>query len=282
MLSNVKNRRAMTDQSVNWRNNLCRCLLLWVAATSLLVWLPDRAQAQGQPGITSPATGATLSGDVPIFGTAVIDSFQRYELYYKLEPNRDDAYIYFATGTNSIVDGQLGVWQAGGLAPGVYSLRLRVVKADGNYAEYFAQNLSVNQAPPATPTSSEPTPTPIPTSTFTPAPQPTIAVGAVQQPQVEGEQATATATPAPVAAVDVLSTTTTLSTNAGNGTTGGDSTTLVDETGGLTRELGEALSFDRLRRQFWNGVRYSAILCIGILALFGGKQLFDWVWSQFR
>ncbi len=41
-------------------------------------------------------------------------------------------------------NGRPGVWQTGGLPPGLYSLRLRVVKNDGNYAEFFAPNLSLN------------------------------------------------------------------------------------------------------------------------------------------
>ncbi len=109
--------------------------------------------AQDTPGISSPGPGAAINGDVPILGTAIIDSFQKYELHYKQEPSGDDAFIYFAGGTAPVVNGQVGVWSAGGLPPGVYSIRLRVVKADGNYAEYFAPNLSVNQAAPtATPT----------------------------------------------------------------------------------------------------------------------------------
>jgi hypothetical protein len=251
------------------------------------------AQAQEQSGISSPAAGSVVSGDVPIFGTAVIEPFQKYELHYKQEPSGDDAFIYFGGGTNQVINGQLGVWQAGGLPPGNYSLRLRVVKADGNYAEFYAPNLSVNlgesQGLIATPTSSEPTPSPIPTATFTPAPQPTAAVGAVQQPQVEGEQpvaappasaevaaADANAQPAPASAEAATSEPVALgSTNLG-------STEAASEDGGLTRELGQALAFEKLRTQFWNGVRYSAVLCLGILALFGGKRLFDWVWTQFR
>ncbi len=93
---------------------------------------------------------------MPIIGTAVIDSFQKYELHYKQEPSGDDAYIYFTGGTTPIVGGQLGVWAAGGLPPGNYSIRLRVVKQDGNYAEYYAPNVSVNQAAPS------PTPTETP------------------------------------------------------------------------------------------------------------------------
>jgi hypothetical protein len=238
-----------------------------------------------QAGITSPATGASVSGDVAIMGTAVIDPFQKYELHFKLDPSGDDAYVYFAGATTPIVNGQLGVWQTGALPPGTYSLRLRVVKVDGNYAEYYTTNITVNQGaaaaaqePEATPTSSEPTPTPIPTATFTPAPQPTVAVGQVAQPALD-----APPTPTPTVAAEVAAVssgdasgqpvTTTLS-----AVITGDSET---SEGSLTRELGEALSINRLRSQFFNGMRISAALFLGFIALYGGKRLFDWVWTQF-
>jgi hypothetical protein len=240
---------------------------------------PIRAQA----GITAPTNGAAVSGDVVIMGTATIDPFQKYELHYKLEPSGNDAYIYFAGATTPVTNGQLGVWQAGGLPPGKYSLRLRVVKNDGNYAEYYTTNISVNQSgaaqePSPSPTSSEPTPTPIPTATFTPAPQPTVAVGQVAQPALE-TQATPTLTPQVGAVVSGTigaggqPLTTTLSV-----ATGGES---EESAGNLTRELGEALSLNRLRGQFFNGMRISAALFLGVLALYGGKRLFDWVWTQF-
>ena len=79
-------------------------------------------------------------------------------------------------GTSPVVNGQLGTLNPAGFAPGIYTLRLRAVKLDGNYAEFFTPNISINQGPVETPTPdepTEPTPTPIPTATFTPAPQPT-------------------------------------------------------------------------------------------------------------
>lgn len=262
---------------------------LLVALTLVFICLPlAPLWAQDQSGISSPATGSAVAGDVPIFGTAVIDPFQKYELHYKQEPSGDDAYIYFGGGTSPVVNGQLGVWQAGGLPPGVYSIRLRVVKADGNYAEFFAQNLSMNVSvePTPTPTSDEPTPTPIPTETFTPAPQPTPAVGAVQQPQVEGEQPP---TPTLAAAIVDLSLTPTPEGQSGEAAgevalvaPGVTSVAAANDESGLTRELGEALAFEKLQRQFWNGVRYSAVIFLGVFALFGGKRLFDWAWTQFR
>ncbi len=159
---------------------LAVCGALWALA-------PAAVRAQDSSGISSPGPGAAINGDVPIIGTATIDPFQKYELHYKQEPSGDDAYIYFAGGTSPVVNGQLGVWQAGGLPAGTYTLRLRVVKADGNYAEFYIPNITVNQGaavPSVTATSAL---TPTATPTFTPAPQPTAVVGQVTQPQVEGD-----------------------------------------------------------------------------------------------
>ena len=159
------------------------------------------AQAQTSSGITSPATSSAVGGTVTIQGTAVIEPFQKYELHFKQEPSGDDAYIYFDGGTEPVVNGQLGILQADGLSPGVYSIRLRVVKNDGNYAEFFAQNVNVGQdlEPTPTSTSNVPTPTPIPSATFTPAPQPTPVVGQVSQPDL-GNNPPAEQAPEPVAA----------------------------------------------------------------------------------
>jgi hypothetical protein len=252
-------------------------LTLLLAAVMLFVGGP-MLPAHAQSGITSPATGSSVAGDVTVIGTATIDPFQKYELHYKLEPSGDDAYVYFTGNTFPVQNGPLGIWQTGGLPAGVYSLRLRVVKNDGNYAEYFAQNISVNQGPPTpapTPTSGEPTPTPIPTATFTPAPQPTPVVGQVNQPNLEVP--TATPTTAVVVAAD-----TGQGTDAAAPAALGDTTAADQSVSSVTRELGEALSLNRLRGQFLNGIRFSAALFLGVAALYAGKRLFDWVWTQFR
>lgn len=264
-----------------WIPRVATLLLLSVLA---ILSAASGVQAQSaQPGITSPAPGSAISGNVPVFGTAVIEPFQKYELYYKLEPSGDDAYIYFDGSTSPVVNGQLGVWMAEGLAPGEYSLRLRVVKQDGNYAEYFAPNLSVNQGPAPTPTpeeSDEPTPTPIPTATFTPAPQPTPVVGQVEQPVLEApptptEDAAAVIAeqpdagepeqPAEVADAGLVP----------------EPAAEVSPATSVTRELGEAVSISRLRMAFMNGVRLSAALLLGVFALYASKKLFTWFWVQF-
>jgi hypothetical protein len=261
-------------------------LIILISAVAPLGLFPVYVQAQS--GITSPGSGA-YSGDVPVIGTAVIDPFQRYELYYKLEPSGDDAYIYFDGGTTQITNGQLGVWRTTNLASGTYSIRLRVVKTDGNYGEFFVRDLVVNQSavptPSPTPTAGEPTETPIPTATFTPAPQPTPIVGQVTQPQVEGDGPVL----APTLAVDTtVLTGTTDNTNSTGGQIAG---TVFDASApavsqevntGLTRELGEAVAVDRLRGFFMSGIRISAILILGSIVLLAGRRLVSWVWTQYR
>ncbi len=248
-----------------------------LAALALLL-LALAAPFSGQPvlaqvssGITSPAPGSAVSGAVPIMGTAVIEPFQRYELYYKLEPSGDDSYVYFDGQTQQVVNGQLGVWQTGDLAPGIYTLRLRVVKTDGNYAEYFVPNISVNQGPPPTPTSDQPTPTPIPTATFTPVPQPTVAVAAVEQPDL-GETPTPEPTPAPIA----------LSESQAQEASSAPSAEQAGQENSFTRELGQALALDRLRAQFFKGVRLSATAFLLAAALLLGRRLLAWALTQFR
>ena len=273
-------------RSLQMKMRIARLLpLLPLVALAILALggMPQPVYAQAESGITSPAPGSIISGDVPIIGTATIDPFQKYEIYFKQDPSGDDAFIYFGGGTSPIVGGQLGSWQAGGLPAGTYTLRLRVVKADGNYAEYFVPNLTVGQGPAPTPTSSQPTETPTPTPTFTPAPQPTPVLGQVTQPQVEGDEPTPT--PAQVAAVEqpaqpaevqgLLPTPTPASIAAADTASG------EEGGGGLTRELGEALSFQRLRTQFFNGMRITAALFIGIAAIVVGKRLFVWAWRRY-
>lgn len=249
--------------------------------------------AQTQSGITSPSTGSAVGGAVPILGTAVIEPFQKYELHFKQEPSSDDAYIYFAGGTEPIINGQLGVLQADSLAPGLYSVRLRVVKIDGNYAEFFAKDINISLEPTATPTSSEPTVTPIPTATFTPAPQPTAVVGQVSQPQVGDEAPVTAPTQAAVAIVAEPAQGDEIVESAAAGDAAVDVTldsaasasaaedaAAQEETNSLTRELGEALSIQRLRDRFFYGVRLSAALFTVIALLFLAKWILGWMRAQ--
>ena len=85
--------------------------------------------------ITSPKDGDTLSGNVPIIGTASFDP--SVVQFYKVElgvPNGQDVQWLTLGETHStpVVNGTLEVLQAEALPPGTYYLRLIVVK-DSNY-----------------------------------------------------------------------------------------------------------------------------------------------------
>lgn len=85
--------------------------------------------------ITSPADGDTISGNVPIIGTASFDP--ALVEFYKIElgiPNGSEIQWLTLGETHNtpVVNGQLEYLQAEGLSPGVYYLRLIVIQ-DSNY-----------------------------------------------------------------------------------------------------------------------------------------------------
>ncbi len=235
----------------------------------------DRVQARneqtGQSGITSPEQGSGVSGPVPIIGTAAGSPFARYELYYKEASRGDEAYSYFGGETRQVVNGQLAVWHTDVLAPGIYTLRMRVVRPDGNYGEFFVHNITVGREP-ITPTPDEPTPTPIPIDTPTPYPQPTVAAVQVEQPNIEGSEDEPTATPPPPSQGD------------GGGTSEGQSSSTsqsnIAQPPGILGDLGETLAIERLRGRFFTGVRWSAGLFLLLGAIFATKRLLEWVLAK--
>lgn len=128
---------------------------------TLLLFLPlpfiavGQVQAQAQNGISEPESGDAISGVVTIRGTATHESFLRYEVAF----SRGADWIVFAEGDQPVVDGALAIWdttvgQPGNVVfpDGVYNLRLRVVRQDYNYDEYFVQNLMLSNATTPTPT----------------------------------------------------------------------------------------------------------------------------------
>jgi hypothetical protein len=86
----------------------------------------------GNAIITSPGVGQSVSGMVPIVGTAVHDSFQFYKLEYGAGPN-PGVWSYFDGGDRQVQNGQLGTLNAGALPPGTYSVRVVVVDTSGNF-----------------------------------------------------------------------------------------------------------------------------------------------------
>ncbi|MGD2041448.1 MAG: hypothetical protein PVH11_11520 [Anaerolineae bacterium] len=156
-----------------------------------------RAQAQTSGQITSPRDRASVQGMVPIEGRATHSQFQKYEIHYGPEPNPGDQWTPIAGSPFGVpvVQGRLGLWDTTIIPDGVYSLRLRVVRVDGNYDEYFVRSIQVNNTRPTDTPTPAATPTPAP-PTDTPTPTPTIVIGV---PTVASPTPRPTSTPLPTA-----------------------------------------------------------------------------------
>ena len=163
------------------RKTVASCLLLLLLGVFLVVVIeaaPGRSpQEQGPEAvITSPRDRAVVRDKVSIRGTATHPEFWKYEVAYGPEPNPGDQWVLIgAVHETQVVDNVLETWDTTLLPDGNYSLRLRVVRRDGNYQEYFVREIAVANAQPTdTPT---PAVTPTPTNTPTPLPPtPTIII----------------------------------------------------------------------------------------------------------
>lgn len=180
--------------------------LILMSGLSLAVAAPP-SQGTDVAVISEPSSGATVQGTIQIIGSADHPTFEYYEI--SVSPAGVERWQYIGDGRNSVVNGPLLTWNTAMVPDGDYTLRLRVVRFDGNYSEAYMQQIMVmntaplpTEPPTATPTISQtiqseepeiipeiPTFTPIP-----PTPTPTIIV---DQPIVETPTPRPTETPIP-------------------------------------------------------------------------------------
>jgi hypothetical protein len=144
--------------------------------------------------ITSPANNAVVQGVVEIRGSADHPTFQFYIIELHPEPVTNDRWqIIGAIHESPVVDGLLESWNTSLFPDGSYTLRLRTVRIDGNYSEFFTQQVVISNAQPL-PTDT-PTLTPTPESlipTVTPTDLPPTPTILIEQPIVD------TPTPRPI------------------------------------------------------------------------------------
>lgn len=166
-----------------------------LAAFLLAILLLHGSFAGAVGAITSPRDRASVRGQVPIEGAASDPSFQKYEIHYGPEPNPGDQWtpLQGSPFTVPVVQGRLGLWDTTLVPDGTYSLRLRTVRLDGNYDEFFVRGIQVVNA--------RPTDTPVPAATRTPAgptrtPAPTATI-VVAVPTVASPTPLPTDTPLP-------------------------------------------------------------------------------------
>ncbi len=217
--------------------------------------------------ITSPQSGQSVRGSVQVTGSALHPAFDRYELWYTVEPGENWQFIGQA-GTSQVNNGFLGTWETGGLPDGNYSLRLRVVRQDGNYDEGFARNVVVANTTP-------PTPTPTDTPAFdveatlpppiegvvTPTPPPTATPAAVEQPDIP----TPTPRPSPTVTPEAQTAAADSSSDTPSASTGSPS-------------LSDAVETSTLRSSFVRGASFAGAIFLAVGAFFGVRRLLTWLW----
>ncbi|MGC8880411.1 MAG: hypothetical protein ACP5R2_14440 [Anaerolineae bacterium] len=159
--------------------------------------------------ITSPTNAAIVRGQVPIMGSATHPAFQFYKVEFAREPVTGGDEVWSIIGAiveQPVINGQLTVWDTRQVPDGSYSLRLRVVRIDGNYDEAFVRQIVVANAQPERPTET-PTPAASPTPTITPTPLPPTPTIVIEQPPRPTERVIpgVTRTPLPTPIPDQVS-----------------------------------------------------------------------------
>lgn len=93
--------------------------------------------------LTSPGSGAVLSGSVSVLGTATHEAFQFYKLEYATGADAQDGFVYLAGGNGPINNGVLGQFDSNNLANGIWTLRLVVVDTTGNFPPPCAVTINI-------------------------------------------------------------------------------------------------------------------------------------------
>lgn len=243
----------------------------------ILFLLPGITAVGQQNGIGAPAAGETIAGVVTVTGTAVHLAFLRYELAFLNESNQGAGWIVFAESSQPVENGVLAIWDttvghnvgAPVFPDGRYQLRLRVVKTDYNYDEFFVTSLTIHNAGPT------PTPTPEETAvaiTTTPGPggESTAAGGVGFNPPTALPSLTPFPTPTrPATPVALTGLAPAEPTQAANG--------------GVLGQLA-VMDTGRFVLAFWQGVRLTLVI-FGLLAFYLlarniGRRLWRKFWAS--
>lgn len=165
---------------------------LWLLQFSAAIAAPYQ-QGQDQALITAPSNNAVVQGTVSIVGSADHPSFQFYILEFHPEPVTNDRWqIIGDLHEAPVVNAALETWDTTVVPDGSYTLRLRVVRLDGNYTEGFSQQVVVTNSQPLPTDTPEAAPTETGPPTATPTNLPPTPTITIDQPIVD------TPTPRPV------------------------------------------------------------------------------------
>jgi hypothetical protein len=178
---------------------------LWIMPWSGVTAAPPH-QGADIAIISSPASNAVIQGVVQITGSADHPSFQFYVVDIAPEPHANDQWgTIGATHGSAVVNGVLETWDTTQVPDGSYSIRLRVVRLDGNYSEYFTQQVVVSNTqvvPTNTPVAETPLDTAPAAPTVTPTALPPTPTIVIEQPVVATPTPRVVPTSAPLANPD--------------------------------------------------------------------------------
>lgn len=245
-------------------------ILLLLCTVGLSLVFASAIHAQVGNGIYEPADGDTVSGVVVIRGTAVHPQFLRYELAFLQASRLGSDWIVFAQGDQPVQDDTLAVWDTTVGQPvspvfpdGLYRLRLRVVRADYNYDEFFANNIAIANL----------TATPSPTGTVTttlPLPPTLPSTGELEATRRAGSGVLPTLTPFPTPSP--LPTVAIADLGAADSAGGNE-----DQPAGLINRI-MSIEASRFSQAFWFG----AGLVFVTFACFAAYILLRGVWRRVR
>jgi hypothetical protein len=197
----------------------------------------------------------------------------RYELAF----NRGDGWLVFAEGDRPVVDGTLAIWDTTIGQPsnpvfpdGAYQLRLRVVRQDYNYDEYFVNDLVLANSMTPTPTATATLPQQATRQIGTPDPQASATSGFIIIRPTPLPSLTPFPSPSSPAAPS----------SAAAGTPAAPAGNNEDGDEGLLQRL-LAIDTTRFGEAFWAGVRL-AMFAFALIPLYLlVRALIRFAWRQF-
>jgi hypothetical protein len=119
--------------------------------------------------ISSPVSGQALQGTISIEGNTMIEGFQDAELSFSYFNNPTNTWFLISQSTEPVANGLLAQWDTTTLSDGVYTLRLAVMRNNGQQITTTVPGVRVRNYTPVE--TNTPTPLP-PTSTITATPVP--------------------------------------------------------------------------------------------------------------
>ena len=106
------------------------------------------------PGLYFPFDDIRVTGVVDFVGTTAVPKLLRWEIYWS--PAGAGEWKFLFSDTKPVVNGYLARLDLGLLPEGAYDFRLRIVRQDYTYSDYYVQNV----------VAIPPTPTPVPVPPF--------------------------------------------------------------------------------------------------------------------